>query len=247
MLSQLPTINQMINRAIIKTRGAVFLDDVYKSYPVGDIQVPVLKGINLEINPGEFVAIVGPSGNGKSTLLNMITGIDHPTSGEVIVSGQAIHNLTEDQLAAWRSTEMGIVFQFFQLLPALNLLQNVILPLDFSRRGAPKERRERAEYLLEMVGLQDQMQKLPGLVSGGQQQRAAIARALANDPPILVADEPTGNLDASTAQDIFDLFGRLVEDGKTLIMVTHNESLACRVPRRIEIVSGRITLDGECA
>jgi putative ABC transport system ATP-binding protein len=226
--------------------GTVSLLDVYKSYQVGDVETPVLKGISFNITKGEFVAIVGPSGNGKSTLLNMITGIDHPTFGEVIVNGTAIHKLNEDQLAAWRSTHMGIVFQFFQLLPALNLLQNVILPMDFARRGTPKERREQAEALLEMVGLQDQMLKLPGLVSGGQQQRAAIARALANDPPVLVADEPTGNLDAATAQDVFELFDRLVDSGKTLIMVTHNESLACRVPRRIEIISGKITLDGKC-
>jgi putative ABC transport system ATP-binding protein len=228
------------------SRGTVSLFDVYKDYQVGEVTTRVLKGINLEISPGEFVAIVGPSGNGKSTLLNMITGIDHPTSGEVVVNGTPIHKLSEDQLAAWRATEMGIVFQFFQLLPALNLLQNVILPMDFARRGTPKERRERAIQLLEMVGLQDQMGKLPGLVSGGQQQRAAIARALANDPPILVADEPTGNLDASTAEDVFELFGHLVDGGKTLIMVTHNESLACHVPRRVEIVSGIITRDGKC-
>jgi putative ABC transport system ATP-binding protein len=247
MISHMVEAKQKHNGASTNTRGSVSLRDIHKSYQVGDVQIPVLNGVTLNIKPGEFVAIVGPSGNGKSTLLNMITGIDHPTSGEVMVSGAAVHTLNEDQLAAWRSTEMGIVFQFFQLLPALNLLQNVILPMDFARRGTSKERREKAIHLLEMVGLQDQMSKLPGLVSGGQQQRAAIARALANDPPILVADEPTGNLDASTAQDIFDLFGRLVNDGKTLIMVTHNESLACRVPRRVEIVSGIITLDGKCA
>jgi putative ABC transport system ATP-binding protein len=234
------------NNTSVQTPGSVSLLNIHKSYVVGDLQIPVLKGISLNIAPGEFVSIVGPSGNGKSTLLNMITGIDHPTSGEVYVNGTAIHKLNEDQLAGWRSTQMGIVFQFFQLLPALNLLQNVILPMDFARNGTPKERRERAILLLEMVGLQDQMNKLPGLVSGGQQQRAAIARALANDPPILVADEPTGNLDAATAQDVFELFDRLVLAGKTLIMVTHNESLACRVPRRIEIVSGKITLDGKC-
>jgi putative ABC transport system ATP-binding protein len=247
MIAQLIQTKKHQNDISQQARGSILLQNIQKNYAVGDIQIPVLKGITLKIMPGEFVAIVGPSGNGKSTLLNMITGIDHPTSGEVIVSGSAIHLLNEDQLAAWRSTEMGIVFQFFQLLPALNLLQNVILPMDFARRGTSKERRERAVHLLEMVGLQDQMLKLPGLVSGGQQQRAAIARALANDPPVLVADEPTGNLDASTAQDIFDLFGRLADAGKTLIMVTHNESIACRVPRRVEIVSGKITLDGKCA
>jgi putative ABC transport system ATP-binding protein len=224
----------------------IALKDVYKNYRVGDQEIEVLKGIHLEIAPGEFAAIIGPSGNGKSTLLNMITGIDHPTSGEVLIDGQAIHRMSEDQLAGWRSNAVGIVFQFFQLLPALTLLQNVILPMDFSGKWPAKERAERARHLLEMVGLSDQMEKLPGLVSGGQQQRAAIARALANDPPLIVADEPTGNLDARTSEDVYQLFLRLIEQGKTLVIVTHNNDLACRAARRVEISSGMVVRDGPC-
>ena len=207
----------------------------------------MLNGVTLNIQPGEFVAIVGASGNGKSTLLNMITGIDHPTSGEVIVAGQKLSDLNENQLAAWRGKHLGVVFQFFQLLPALNILQNVILPMDFLRNLQPKQRRERAQHLLELVGLSDQMNKLPSQVSGGQQQRAAIARSLANDPPLILADEPTGNLDATNSAEVFDLFSRLVGQGKTLVMVTHNGELACQVPRTIEIKSGRIVRDENCS
>jgi putative ABC transport system ATP-binding protein len=224
----------------------IAIQNVYKNYRTADREIEVLRGVTLEVTAGEFVAIVGPSGNGKSTLLNMITGIDRPTRGGVVVNGAAVHTLGEDALSAWRARHVGIVFQFFQLLPALNLLQNVILPMDFARNGAPRERRQRAEALLEMVGLADQMDKLPGTVSGGQQQRAAIARALANDPALIVADEPTGNLDARTSEDVFALFTRLVGAGKTLVMVTHNTDLACRVPRRIEIVNGLVANDGNC-
>ncbi len=219
------------------------LKNVVKTFRLGETDVMVLRGVSLEVRPGEFLAIVGPSGNGKSTLLNMITGIDRPTQGEVIVNGQPIHRLTENQLAAWRATDVGIVFQFFQLLPALNLLQNVLLPMDFAGRLKPKERRERAIALLELVGLGDQMFKLPGQVSGGQQQRAAIARALANDPPILVADEPTGNLDARTSDEVFALFCRLAGQGKTLVVVTHNEELARQVPRTVTLINGEIARD----
>jgi putative ABC transport system ATP-binding protein len=223
---------------------AIELRDVYKSFMVADEELPVLKGISTAIEPGEFVSIMGPSGNGKSTLLNMITGIDRPTQGEIFVDGQAVHDMSENQLAKWRGRQVGVIFQFFQMLPSLSLLQNVVLPMEFLGKGNPKQRHERAEHLLEMVGLADQAGKLPGMVSGGQQQRAAIARALANDPPLLVADEPTGNLDAQTAEQVFQIFNNLVEEqGKTLLMVTHDPQLADLIPRQIKIVNGRITHD----
>ena len=177
----------------------VEIKDVIKKFPVGNAEITILKGVSFRVQTGEFLTIVGPSGNGKSTLLNMITGIDRPSSGEIIVTGKLVHKMSEDKLAAWRGENVGIIFQFFQMLPALNLLQNVILPMDLANKYKGKERRQRAEHLLEIVGLSDQMQKLPSAVSGGQQQRAAIARALANDPPLLIADEPTGNLDSRTS------------------------------------------------
>lgn len=217
--------------------------DVVKSFPVGDGEVTVLKGLSLDVENGEFISIVGPSGNGKSTLLNMITGIDKPTDGEVIVTGREIHNLSENKLAAWRGEHVGIVFQFFQMLPALSLLQNIILPMDFANKYSNREKRERAMHLLEIVSLADQANKLPSMVSGGQQQRAAIARALANDPNLIVADEPTGNLDTRSANDVFDLFIKLVDQGKTMIMVTHNKELSRRVPRVVEIIDGKIARD----
>ena len=217
--------------------------DVVKSFPVGDGEVTVLKGLSFDVENGEFVSIVGPSGNGKSTLLNMITGIDRPTGGKVVVTGREINKMSENKLAAWRGQHVGIVFQFFQMLPALSLLQNIILPMDFSKKYSRREKSGRAMHLLETVGLADQAHKLPSMVSGGQQQRAAIARALANDPDLIVADEPTGNLDMRTANDVFDLFTQMVDEGKTLIMVTHNKELSRRVPRVVEITDGKITRD----
>jgi len=219
------------------------LDNVHKAYTLGQITTPVLHDINLNISPGEFVAIVGPSGNGKSTLLNLLTGIDRPCQGQVQVNGAALHKLKEEQLSKWRGANVGIVFQFFQLLPSLNLLQNIQLPMDFVGKLPKRERLERARYLLNLVGLDAQAKQLPGQVSGGQQQRAAIARALANDPALIVADEPTGNLDTATADAVFDLFSTLQQQGKTLVMVTHNEELAQSASRRIAIHAGRIHHD----
>lgn len=221
------------------------LKQVYKDYPQAGTLQTVLHDINLDIYPGEFVAIVGPSGNGKSTLLNLLTGIDHPSQGQVIVNGAELQKLSNEKLTRWRGANIGIVFQFFQLLPALNLLQNIVLPMDFLDRLNKGQRRERAMHLLELVGLADAAERLPSQVSGGQQQRAAIARALANDPPLIVADEPTGNLDAATADSVFDLFAHLRDQGKTLVMVTHNETLADAASRKLEIRSGRIHADSK--
>jgi putative ABC transport system ATP-binding protein len=221
----------------------IHLMDIQKSYEVGGNLVPVLEGLDLSVMPGEFVAVTGPSGNGKSTLLNMITGIDRPTQGEVYVNGSPVHTMSENQLATWRGENIGIIFQFFQLLPSLSLQQNVIMPMEFAGKYGRKERGERAMHLLETVGLGDQAHKLPGMVSGGQQQRAAIARALANDPPLLIADEPTGNLDSKTAETVFSLFEKLVDQGKSMLMVTHDANLAQRIPRIIEIKNGVISCD----
>jgi putative ABC transport system ATP-binding protein len=240
LVAPLP-INQAPNHLSTQAPTPIIhLHQITKRFRVGDGEVEILKGITLTIGRGEFVAIVGPSGNGKSTLLNMISGIDHPSSGQVIVTGQPIHTLSENQLAGWRSEHLGIIFQFFQLLPALSLLKNVMLPMDFAPTVPRLKRKERALHLLDMVGLADQAEKLPSMVSGGQQQRAAIARALANDPPLIVADEPTGNLDTKTAEDVFQLFSNLVNQGKTLVMVTHSHELAARTQRVIEIRNGVI-------
>jgi len=221
--------------------------EVEKTYQVAGGQVPVLKDLSLTVDSGEFIAITGPSGNGKSTLLNMITGIDRPTNGEVKVNGTLVNAMNENHLATWRGENIGIIFQFFQLLPALSLEQNVQMPMEFTGKYTRRERRERALHLLDMVGLADQAYKLPGMVSGGQQQRAAIARSLANDPPLLIADEPTGNLDSKTAESIFELFLQLNTQGKTLLMVTHDVNLVQRIPRIVEIRDGFIYCDSIAA
>lgn len=216
------------------------LDNVVKAYqtPVGEFLA--LRGINLDIGGGEFVAVVGKSGSGKSTLINMITGIDRPTEGEIYVGDTAIHKLAEGPMAEWRGRNIGIIFQFFQLLPMLSCIENVMLPMDFCNMFKPSEREDRALHLLEQVDMVDQAYKLPNEVSGGQQQRVAIARALANDPPLLVADEPTGNLDSRTADAVFALFEDMVNEGKTILMVTHDDDMARRVRRTITIADGQI-------
>jgi putative ABC transport system ATP-binding protein len=219
------------------------LRDVTKTYETGAREVTVLNDVSLQVAVGEFVSVVGPSGSGKSTLLNMITGIDRPTSGEVFVAGESVHALSENQLARWRGRQVGVVFQFFQLLPTLTVLENVMLPMDFCRVYGRRERRERALGLLERVGIADQADKLPNALSGGEQQRAAVARALANDPPLVVADEPTGNLDTATAADLFGLFESLMAQGKTLVVVTHDRTLSARSERVLHILDGRIHRD----
>ena len=219
------------------------LRQVVKSFATAAGEFTALRGVNLQVNPGEFVAVVGKSGSGKSTLTNMITGIDRPTSGEVWINGVPVHTLRENQIASWRGRTIGVVFQFFQLLPTLTVLENVMLPMDFCNLYTRRERPERAAHLLEQVDMISQMHKLPSAISGGQQQRAAIARALANDPPIIVADEPTGNLDSKTADAVFSLFSRLVDGGKTILMVTHDDDLAHRVTRTVTIADGAIVDD----
>ncbi len=203
--------------------------------------------VDVEIDRGEFVSIVGKSGSGKSTLLNMIAGIDHPTSGTVVVAGTPVHALGEGKLARWRGHSLGIVFQFFQLMPTLTALENVLLPMDFAGHGRPADRPPRGLELLELVGLADHVDKLPSALSGGEQQRVAIARALANDPPLIVADEPTGNLDSRTADAVFALFERLVAAGKTIVFVTHDRELSSRASRRLVIADGRIVEDERLA
>lgn len=219
------------------------LRQVVKTYRSEAGDFTALKGVDLQVSAGEFVAIIGKSGSGKSTLINMITGIDRPTSGEVLVGDSAIHTLNENQIAAWRGRNIGIVFQFFQLLPTMTVLENVILPMAFCRLFSRDERRRRALQLLEEVGMVDHARKLPSALSGGQQQRVAIARALANDPPVIVADEPTGNLDSKTADAVFNLFERLVQQGKTIVIVTHDNTLAERVQRAITVSDGAIAED----
>lgn len=216
------------------------IHDVVKTYhtPAGDF--PALLGIDLKIDRGEFVSVVGKSGSGKSTLINMITGIDKPTSGSIYVGDQAIHNLAEGPMAEWRGCNVGVIFQFFQLLPMLSCVENIMLPMDFRNMYTQKERKERALDLLDQVEMVEHAFKLPSEVSGGQQQRVAIARAMANDPPILTADEPTGNLDSKTADSIFQLFEGLIANGKTILMVTHDKELAGRVNRTITLADGKI-------
>jgi putative ABC transport system ATP-binding protein len=228
-----------------KNTPIIDMQNVVKTFstPAGDFTV--LKGISLKVMQGEFVGIVGPSGSGKSTLLNMITGIDRPTSGKVFVQGKRVDTMSENEMARWRGRNIGIIFQFFQLLPTLSALENVMLPMDFCNIGRGRERKERAIHCLELVGLAKHANKLPGSLSGGEQQRVAIARALANDPPILLADEPTGNLDSKTGDEIFSLFERLVANGKTILMVTHNRDLAARIPRMVGLLDGRIIFRGD--
>ena len=221
-------------------RPLIDLHHVVKSYTSSAGTFTVLKGVDLQVDHGEFVTVIGKSGSGKTTLINMITGIDRPTSGEVYVNDTPVHSLTEGQLAAWRGQTIGIVFQFFQLLPTLSLLENIMLPMDFAGKYNPEERRERAMALLGQVDMAEHAHKFPSAVSGGEQQRVAIARALANDPLLIVADEPTGNLDSQTAELVYRLFQGLVRQGKTIVMVTHDPDLASRSSRSIRVADGEI-------
>lgn len=216
------------------------LRDVQKYYKTAVGDYHALKSVDLQIGAGEFVSIIGKSGSGKTTLLNMITGIDIPSDGEVWVNGTAVHKLSENRMARWRGKNLGVVFQFFQLLPMISVVENIMLPMDFCRTYPMRERYDRAMQLLELVELADHGHKLPTALSGGQQQRVAIARALANDPPVIIADEPTGNLDSKTAESVFALFNDLVAKGKTIIIVTHDSALAKRAHRTALIADGEI-------
>jgi putative ABC transport system ATP-binding protein len=223
-----------------EANSIIKLEDVFKLYetPAGSFQA--LKGISLDIDPNEFLCIVGKSGAGKTTLLNMISGVDSISSGKVCVNGSSVHDLSEDDQALWRGLNLGIIYQSFELMPMLTLLENVMLPMDFCQLYARSKSRNRAKELLEMVELDGHINKLPGAISGGQQQRVAIARALANDPPLIIADEPTGRLDSTTADTILDIFDRLVKEGKTIVMVTHDGSAAQRATRVLEIADGEL-------
>lgn len=216
------------------------LSGVEKVFRTGKVEYRALRGVDLAIAPGEMVAVVGPSGSGKSTVLNMITGIDRPTAGSVTFDGRRLDELSEEQLAVWRGENVGIIFQFFQLLPTLSALENAVLPLDFLRRGSKRERFDQARRNLELVGLGDKVDNLPAELSGGEQQRVAIARSLAADPRLIVGDEPTGNLDTVTAGEMFELLLRLNAEGKTILFVTHDRELAAQAPRVIEIRDGRV-------
>jgi putative ABC transport system ATP-binding protein len=219
------------------------LGDVVKTYPLPAGEVVAIDHLSLTIDETEFVAIVGRSGSGKTTLLNLIAGIDRPTSGTVRVAGAELGSLSESELAGWRGENVGLVFQFFQLLPTLTVIENVMLPMDFAKKIPVGERRGRARQLLERVGVGDQADKVPATLSGGQQQRAAIARALANEPPLLLADEPTGNLDSATAGAVLELFADLNADGQTIVVVTHERDIRAMVGREVTLTDGRVATD----
>ncbi len=230
----LPLPNRCSDDALIE------MAQIVKTFKNAAGEFTALNEVTACFYEGEFVSVVGKSGSGKSTLVNMITGIDHPTSGTVRIGDAYVHALSESDMSIWRGKNLGIVFQFFQLLPTMSLLENVMLPMYLSGQYSPAEREERALSLLKLVGLKGLDDKLPAAVSGGQQQCAAIARALANDPPILIADEPTGNLDSRTAEEIYDLFAGLIDQGKTILMVTHDISLSERTTRTLLISDGEL-------
>jgi len=219
----------------------IHVQNLVKTFDTPAGPLNVLRGIDVTINKGEFVSLVGPSGSGKTTFLNMVTGIDHPTTGTVIVDGVDVVQTPEKKLTRWRGRNIGIVFQFFQLLPTLTVLENIIMPMDFCNVYEPRERKDRAMALLERFGIADQAHKTPDMLSGGQQQRVAIARALANDPPLIVGDEPTGNLDRMSAQNVFNIFGELAEQGRTILVVTHDRELASGgIARVLALTDGMI-------
>ena len=235
-----PACSDAVGVVSVETGPLIDLRGVEKVYRSGRLDYAALRGIDLRVETGELVSIVGPSGSGKSTVLNLITGIDRPTAGTVTVDGHRLDQMNEEQLAAWRGRRVGIVFQFFQLLPTLTALENTTLPRDFARIGTAKDRAARAAGSLELVGLGDKLDRVPAELSGGEQQRVAIARALVCEPTLLVGDEPTGNLDSETAADMLDLLVRLNSEGTTILYVTHDRELAARAPRTVSIRDGLI-------
>jgi putative ABC transport system ATP-binding protein len=236
-------VNQRAESAYEPVSPLIELRAVEKVYRTGKLEFAALRGINLSVSPGEMVAVVGPSGSGKTTVLNMISGIDRPTAGQVIVDGADLGAMNEERLARWRGQTVGIVFQFFQLLPTLTALENAALPMDFARRWKTRQRSERAQHHLDAVGLGDKGHHLPLELSGGEQQRVAIARALACSPKLVVGDEPTGNLDSETSRRMLDLLVGLNDAGTTVLYVTHDISLAQRARRVITIRDGRVVAD----
>ena len=222
------------------TEPIIQVTNLVKTYETPAGPVNVLKGIDLEINQGDFIALVGPAGGGKTTFLNMITGIDKPTHGEVVVDGIDVSESSEKKLTRWRGRNYGIVFQFFQLLPTLTVLENVLAPMDFCNVYAPAERKAKAMDLLERFDIADQANKTPDMLSGGQQQRVAIARALANNPPLVIGDEPTGNLDRMSAAVVFETFFEMQEQGHTIIIVTHDREIVRDVPTVLHMNDGLI-------
>lgn len=225
------------------TRSFIDLEEINKVFLVADKKFVALSDITVSFHQNEFTAVVGRSGSGKSTLMNMITGIDKPTSGKVVIDNKEISHFSETEMAKWRGKNLGIVFQFYQLIPVLSLLENVMLPMQIAGLYTPTERLERANNLLDQVNLQKFVHQKPFMVSGGQQQSTAIARALANDPPILIADEPTGNLSSKEADQVFEIFQNLSSGGKTIIMVTHDEDLAKRAQRVLKLVDGKLSTE----
>lgn len=227
-----------INNEEAQKDALIRVENVSKKYKLPSGSFTALDKISLKVGKGEFLAVVGKSGSGKTTLLNVLTGIDSPTSGEIYVGTEAIHTLNQEQLSLWRGWNVGIVFQFFQLLPTLTVAENVMLPMDFCKTFPASERRDRAYALLNRLGIAEQGEKLPSALSGGQQQRAAIARALANDPPIIVADEPTGNLDTQSTDEVFNAFSSFSKEGKTIIMVTHERNISRYFTRVVTLEDG---------
>jgi putative ABC transport system ATP-binding protein len=234
----------MLKPDLESMRPLISLREVCKQYDGAAGPILALHNLTLDIGEGEFVAVIGKSGSGKTTLINLLTGIDSPTSGSIQVAGTAVQTLSQEQLARWRGRAVGIVFQFFQLLPTLSVAENIMLPMDFCKTFPPRQRRARALSLLADMGIVEQADKLPNALSGGQQQRAAIARALANDPPLIVADEPTGNLDSRTAAEVMSFFARLVDAGKTVVMVTHERDLERYFARSVTLTDGTLARPG---